>query len=50
MGYLSGKDSYSAVVNWIEEGTNILSQGLLMLGVMLLHKHGLSGIRFTEES
>ncbi|MDY2815249.1 MAG: hypothetical protein SOT35_01425 [Bullifex sp.] len=50
MGYLSGKDSHSAVVNWIEEGTNMLSQGLLMLGVMLLHKHGLSRIRFTEES
>lgn len=41
MGYLSSQDSGSALVNWIEQSTNTLSQGCLMAGVILLHRAGL---------
>ncbi len=41
MGYMSSHDSTSAIVNWIEEGINTVSQGCLMAGVILLDKAGL---------
>lgn len=41
MGYMSSHDSTSALVNWIEQGINTLSQGCLMAGVILLDKAGL---------
>ena len=41
MGYMSSHDSTSAIVNWIEQGINTLSQGCLMAGVILLDKAGL---------
>ena len=41
MGYMSSRDSTSAVVNWIEQGINCLGQTLLLIGVYGLHKAGL---------
>lgn len=41
MGYLSSRDSTLAIVNWIEQGINCVGQGLLLGGVVLLHKSGL---------
>lgn len=41
MGYMSSHDSTSAIVNWIEQGINTVSQGCLMAGVILLDKAGL---------
>lgn len=41
MGYLSSRDSASAAVNWAEQGVNCLGQGLLLAGVLCLHKAGL---------
>lgn len=41
MGYMSSYDSTSALINWIEQGINTVSQGCLMAGVILLHKAGL---------
>lgn len=41
MGYMSSQDSTSAAVNWIEQSINCVGQGLLMWGVIILHKVGL---------
>ena len=41
MGYMSSQDSTQAWVNWAEQSINIVSQGCLMAGVILLHKAGL---------
>ena len=45
MGYMSSHDSTSALVNWIEQGINTVSQGCLMAGVILLDKAGLANWR-----
>ena len=42
MGYMSSQDSTLAWVNWVEQGINCVGQGLLMLGVIVLHKAGLA--------
>lgn len=42
MGYMSSKDSTSAAINWIEQGINCVGQLLLLSGVLVLHKAGLS--------
>ncbi len=36
MGYLSSKNFAEAAMNWIAEGVNILGQGTLLAGVLLL--------------
>ena len=41
MGYLSSQDFAEAIWNWIAEGVNVLGQGTLLLGVVILHKNGL---------
>lgn len=41
MGYLSSKDFAEAAMNWIAEGVNVVGQGMLLLGTVLLHKAGL---------
>lgn len=41
MGYAGRLDSTASWVNWLEQGINIVSQGCLMGGVLLLHKAGL---------
>ena len=38
MGYLSSKNFAEAAMNWIAEGVNILGQGTLLAGVILLNK------------
>ena len=38
MGYLSSKNFAEAAMNWIAEGVNILGQGILLAGVLLLNK------------
>lgn len=45
MGYLSSKDFAEAAMNWIAEGVNVVGQGTLLLGAVLLHKAGLSNLR-----
>lgn len=37
MGYLSSKDFAQASMNWIAEGVNVLGQGLLLTGVLILN-------------
>lgn len=41
MGYLSSKTFDKASMNWIAEIVNVAGQGMLYLGVKLLHKAGL---------
>ncbi|MBQ8237669.1 MAG: hypothetical protein IJZ39_05950 [Oscillospiraceae bacterium] len=38
MGAMAGQDSTLAWVNWTEQGINCVGQGLLMWGVIVLHK------------
>ena len=38
MGYAGRLDSTASWVNWLEQGINIVSQGCLMWGVLILHK------------
>lgn len=45
MGYLSSQDFTEAIWNWIAQGINIVGQGTLLLGVVILHKNGLSELR-----
>ena len=44
MGYLSSRDSPSAVINWIEQSINCVGQGLMMVSVLLMHKAGLKDL------
>lgn len=48
MGYLSSQDFVQASMNWIAEGVNIVGQGALLTGVMLLHKNGLAQLRLQN--
>ncbi len=48
MGAMSGQDSTQAWVNWTEEAINCVGQGLLMSGVLVLHKAGLG--QWQEET
>ncbi|MBQ8321160.1 MAG: hypothetical protein IJX92_02195 [Clostridia bacterium] len=41
MGYLSSKNFTEAAMNWIAEGVNVIGQGALLVGVLLLHRFGL---------
>lgn len=41
MGYAGRLDSTASWVNWVEQSINIVSQGCLMWGVLVLHKAGL---------
>lgn len=42
MGYLSTKDFAQAYMNWMAEGVNIVGQGCLLAGTVMLHKAGLA--------
>ena len=46
MGYLSSKDFAQAAMNWIAEGVNVVGQGLLLLGAVLLHRAGLKELEW----
>lgn len=45
MGYLSSQNFAEAAMNWIAEGVNVVGQGTLLLGTVLLHKGGLAALR-----
>lgn len=45
MGYLSSQDFAESAMNWIAEGVNVIGQGTLLLGTILLHKNGLSTLK-----
>ena len=45
MGYLSSQDFAQASMNWIAEGINVVGQGALLAGTILLHKNGLEELR-----
>ena len=45
MGYLSSQDFAQAAMNWIAEGVNVIGQGSLLAGTVLLHKNGLSDLK-----
>ena len=47
MGYLSSRDSTSAVVNWIEQGVNTLGMLLLLIGSVSLHNAGLRELKLA---
>jgi hypothetical protein len=49
MGYLSSQDFAEAAMNWIAEGVNVVGQGALLGGVILLHKNGLEELKLGEE-
>ena len=50
MGYLSSKDFAEAAMNWIAEGVNVVGQGSLLLGTVLLHKAGLADMKLRNEA
>ena len=45
MGYLSTRNFEKASMNWIAECVNVAGEGLLLLGVLLMHKNGLAALR-----
>ena len=46
MGYLSSSQDFTeAIWNWIAEGINVVGQGALLLGVVMLHKNGLKELK-----
>lgn len=50
MGYLSTKGFAQASMNWIAEGVNVVGEGALLLGVVLLHRRGLASLRLERET
>ena len=48
MGFMSSQDVTLAWVNWVEQSINIISQGCLMAGVIILHKAGLKDWTWEE--
>lgn len=45
MGYLSSQDFAEAAMNWIAEGVNVVGQGTLLAGAIILHKSGLASLK-----
>lgn len=48
MGYLSSQNFAEAAMNWIAEGVNVVGQGTLLLGAVLLHKAGLADLKLHD--
>ena len=48
MGYLSSQDFAQASMNWIAEGVNVVGQGALLCGTLLLHRAGLADWELPE--
>ena len=48
MGYLSSQDFAEASMNWIAEGVNVVGQGALLTGAVLLHKNGLAELELRK--
>lgn len=38
MGYLSSRDFDKAIFNWIAQGVNIIGQGSMLVGTLILHR------------
>lgn len=49
MGYLSSQDFAEAAMNWIAEGVNVVGQGALLAGAVLLHKNGLGEFKLEAK-
>lgn len=49
MGYLSSKDFAESAMNWIAEGVNVVGQGALLAGAVMLHKNGLAELELKVE-
>ena len=49
MGYLSSQDFAQASMNWIAEGVNVVGQGALLCGTLLLHRAGLADWELPEK-
>ena len=49
MGYLSSQDFAQASMNWIAEGVNVVGQGSLLWGTLVLHKAGLTQWELPEK-
>lgn len=49
MGAMSGQDSTQAWVNWVEQTINCAGQGLLMWGVLVLHRAGLKEFKIEGD-
>ena len=50
MGYLSSQDFAEAAMNWIAEGVNVVGQGALLAGAIMLHKNGLADLSLEKKS
>ncbi len=50
MGYLSSQDFAKASMNWIAEGVNVVGQGSLLVGVILMHKAGLASLVLEKQA
>lgn len=48
MGYLSSQDFAEASMNWVAEGVNVVGQGALLAGAVLLHKNGLAELELRK--
>ncbi|SFP79339.1 hypothetical protein SAMN04487928_10866 [Butyrivibrio proteoclasticus] len=44
MGYLSSKDFTQSYMNWIAQMINIVGQGLLFYGVIVMNKAGIADL------
>ena len=42
MGYLSSRDFAQASMHWVAQSVNVVGEGLLLIGAVLLHKAGLA--------
>ena len=49
MGYLSTRDFAQASMNWIAQGVNVVGQGAMLAGVLLLHRGGLAALVLQKE-
>lgn len=47
MGYLSSKDFSAGYMNWIAEIVNVVGQGSMLVGTIILHKAGLRDFALT---
>jgi hypothetical protein len=48
MGYMSSRDSTSALVNWVEQDINTFSQCCMLGGALLLHRAGLGKVSLSR--
>ena len=48
MGYLSSKNFADPNMNWIAEFVNVLAQGALLIGAIMLHKNGLADLKLEK--